>query len=371
MTVTQIQQALVTAGIQVTVDGKMGPQTKAAIEQFQAAHNLTVDGIVGPATTAALQGVQSTPAAASQQQSTPPAGSPLTQQQIAYAEQNYGYLASYLQDPTIGPILVQAAQQGWDTATLEGALSKTSWWQQTSNTARQFDAQQATDPASAQAAVAQVQASVQTLAGSLGITMDPSRMQALSLEATRFGWSQDQIKLALTAEGNYDPTKAKGSVATSLLQLQADAANYGVPMSQDTMQQWLQQINSGTQNQDGFKVYLQGQAKSLYPTMASAIDQGITPAQYFDPYKQAAANTLGIDPQSINFTDPKWQAAIMQIDPKTGQRTPMSLDQWQQYIKGTPTYGYQYTTNGVNDAYNILAQIGQAMGKTPGVPAAA
>ncbi len=54
-TVTQIQQALANAGFDIgKIDGKIGPMTRKAIEEFQKANNLKVDGKVGPQTWAAL-----------------------------------------------------------------------------------------------------------------------------------------------------------------------------------------------------------------------------------------------------------------------------------------------------------------------------
>jgi len=53
----QIQQKLVDAGYNITVDGVIGPQTKKAIKAFQKEKGLKVDGIVGRNTTAALVGV--------------------------------------------------------------------------------------------------------------------------------------------------------------------------------------------------------------------------------------------------------------------------------------------------------------------------
>lgn len=48
---TDIQRALTNAGFELgTIDGKMGPKTKKAIQAFQKEHNLTVDGIVGAKT---------------------------------------------------------------------------------------------------------------------------------------------------------------------------------------------------------------------------------------------------------------------------------------------------------------------------------
>jgi cell wall-associated NlpC family hydrolase len=45
--VTQLQQALVRAGQQLTVDGGYGKSTKAAVKAWQAAHNLKPSGVVG------------------------------------------------------------------------------------------------------------------------------------------------------------------------------------------------------------------------------------------------------------------------------------------------------------------------------------
>ena len=52
----QIQTALKAAGLyNGSIDGKIGPATKRAIEQFQTQNNLKADGKVGPQTWAALE----------------------------------------------------------------------------------------------------------------------------------------------------------------------------------------------------------------------------------------------------------------------------------------------------------------------------
>lgn len=52
----QVQQALKNAGFyQGAVDGKMGPMTRSAIQEFQRVHGLNDDGVVGKLTWAKLR----------------------------------------------------------------------------------------------------------------------------------------------------------------------------------------------------------------------------------------------------------------------------------------------------------------------------
>lgn len=55
LSLKQIQRALKSAGFyQGSIDGKIGPKTKAAIIKFQKANGLKADGIVGKRTSAEL-----------------------------------------------------------------------------------------------------------------------------------------------------------------------------------------------------------------------------------------------------------------------------------------------------------------------------
>lgn len=53
--VAGVQQALNTAGAKLTVDGKWGPKTEAALKQFQQQHGLKVTGHLDHATRTQLK----------------------------------------------------------------------------------------------------------------------------------------------------------------------------------------------------------------------------------------------------------------------------------------------------------------------------
>ena len=58
--VSKLQTTLKNAGYNIDVDGSFGPQTLAAVKEYQKSNGLTVDGMVGPQTQAALYGGSST-----------------------------------------------------------------------------------------------------------------------------------------------------------------------------------------------------------------------------------------------------------------------------------------------------------------------
>ena len=60
--VRKLQEALNKSGATLETDGKFGPATKSAVENYQRAHNLDADGVAGPKTLAALGMQQQAPA---------------------------------------------------------------------------------------------------------------------------------------------------------------------------------------------------------------------------------------------------------------------------------------------------------------------
>jgi hypothetical protein len=281
----------------------------------------------------------------------------------AEVEKKYGYLALYLKDPEIGPLLIKAAQNGWDTATFQGALYKTNWWKHHSDTVRTFDAQGRLDPATQKQQIASQLANLTTQARNLGLIIDPKRLSQMAVNSLRFGWNGQQLRNAMVSEGRFDYSGKTGSAALTLKDnLQAMAAQYLVPIDPKTIQTWMRNVTKGDVQQSDFEGYLKEQAKSLFPGMHAAIDAGVTPQQYVAPYKQIAAQTLEIDPEQVQFNDPKWSKALFQVDPKTGQRTSMGLADWQTLLRTDKSYGWDKTQQAHQQAADLATKISSTFG---------
>jgi hypothetical protein len=131
------------------------------------------------------------------------------------------------------------------------------------------------------------------------------------------------------------------------------ASDYMIPVTGDGVKQW-------TGKEDQFADYAREQAKGMYPTFATAIDQGITTRALLAPYEATAQHLLGTT--HPDWDNPIWHAAVDGGRTDKGMPAPMTIDQWRQHIMNTDAFGYQYTPQAKATAQNIVQELHQAMG---------
>ena len=288
-------------------------------------------------------------------------GAPATSVDAAtLANQLYPYLSAYLNDPTIGPIIKQAADQGWSTDRLAGALSATPWWQSTSSTARQFDALQNTDPATANAQIEAAADSIGAEAAQLGLTIDAGRLNDIAKQSVRLGWNDAQTRQVLGAEAQRNPAEI---AATQLATLRSMASDYAVKYNDPDLQKWAANIIGGTATNQQFQSELIGKAQAMFPTISDALAKGQTVKQYMDPYLQEMGTLLEVNPDQIDLTDPKYTAVLMGSDAK-GNRAPMSLSDAATYVRQTSSFNWGDTQNAQQQGADFALRLGTMFGKT-------
>jgi hypothetical protein len=263
-----------------------------------------------------------------------------------YVHAHFGYNAWFMDVPEIRNVLTQMAKEGnTDASEAQRRVSVTGWYKNTSSSARNWVARSKADPASTLSDVTEQSDYLRKFAGKLGVNVADNRLNEIAETSLKYGWSESQIQRALGMEFKFDPTSRKqGAKISEMKQL---ASKYMVPLGNDTIQTWGRGLLTGDYTDDEYEEYLRQSAKSLFPQLTAAIDAGHTVDDYVDPYRQVAADYLEIAPKSIDFMDPKWRAAIDQVDQKTGQRTVLSLSDWMVRIKTDKQYGYDKTRRGV------------------------
>jgi hypothetical protein len=279
----------------------------------------------------------------------------------ATVQELYGdYMMHFLQHPEIGPIIQQAASNGYSADRLRGMLSATKWWKDTSNSARLWEQQMAEDPASANQQIDQVSASISDQASVLGLELSPAQIRTISEDSLKFGWDSTQIVDRLASMA-MDGTSGAGTIDVLVSQIKGMAKNYMLPLDDATAFNWAMRVTKGEMVLETVKVLLGEQAKSRYPALAGIIDSGGTPADFFAPYRSLAAQTLEIPIESIDFTQGKWASALQSPGDIT---QPMMLTDFERLIKRDDRFGYRYTNQANDQADSLAMFIGEKFGQT-------
>lgn len=257
------------------------------------------------------------------------------------------------------------AQPPWTTAQLQAALRNTPYYQQSPQAVRDWDILQATDPASASQKAEQVKRIIDDMQRQTGVVLQGGGLDSPAfsflVDAIKYGWDANEIKYRLLASVN-TTTYGLGEIGKTAADIANLADQYGVPLSDQAALDQAKQVMSSAMDMNGVTGYLLAQAKSLFPALSGALDRGITVRQYVDPYLQLAQQELGINTSDVRLTDQKWMQLLNQVDPKTGERVSMSLDQALSTFRSDPAFGYDTTSQGRQSATQLATQLQQKFG---------
>ena len=210
-------------------------------------------------------------------------------------------------------------------------------------------------------------------AKALGSNLSTAQLNAIAENALKDGSYQygnilDETILKGTNVGTTlakDETTAPlgGAIGNTNDAFHQTAMEYGIPVPSDPKQfgAFVKGAVGPGGTADAFTEYAKNQAKLLYPWMATSLDAGATVSGYLQPFKTVIANTLGNNPNEINWTDPKWQSVVAKKD-ANGLSIPQTLDQATATIKNDPRFGYDSSVNGINAASDLLANVKSMFG---------
>lgn len=135
------------------------------------------------------------------------------------------------------------------------------------------------------------------------------------------------------------------------------ADSYVIPISDEAIKKW-QKVGP-----EEFKKYAEQVAVGMYPTFAPQIQAGMTVDVLLDPYVEVAKQVLGPVMGEPNWSDPKWSAALQgSVDPKTGRRIAMSLDEWRQHLMSHPGHGWEFSPQAHEKAKQFSDIVNSAFG---------
>lgn len=178
-------------------------------------------------------------------------------------------------------------------------------------------------------------------------------------KAAEEGWDENRLRGAIFTT-QWFRTHGTAKVASQLKE-QADA--YLVPMDDQSRRDWAMKVITGEVQGAEFADYVKEQAKSLFPSLAAAIDRGVTVTAYAAPYRALAAQALEVAPESINLADPRWRRALDGSRDDKGQPAAMSLSEWERTIKTDGTYGWDRTKQARQQAAQFASSLMEKFGR--------
>jgi len=276
-------------------------------------------------------------------------------------QQSLGTLSGLLTGvPELKSILGQAVAGGWAVSKFEQAVEASNWYRTHNDATRQLVALQYSNPAEYKTRLANAQQQVGELAGQMGVTLNAGQMASLAQQFIVQGWTSQTLQYEVGKFYNGKPT---GQAAQILQQLQQTYATYGVPISDGSLESRVRQVLQGSTTIDTYKQDAINTAKSLYPSIASQLDTGLTVKDIADPYIQQMSNLLEVDPNTIGVTDPLIKKALQgSVVTSGGKATATSTPLWQfeQTLRSDPRWAN--TQNARDTVSSALVKLGGDFG---------
>lgn len=284
----------------------------------------------------------------------------------AIAELYPAYYGIIQNNPEIKALIEESlGPPRWSEQKFQAALYNTNWWQTSSESARLWELLKGQDPAEANRRVEEQIASITASVNFYGVSLTETQVRQLAEDSLQFGFSPQEISNAIGMKAIEGGPEGMSSLTEGYYgqEMRRRLSNYGVTLSDTTFNRYLNEIAVGSKSLDSFQDYALSLAKTLYPALADRFDAGDTFDNLVDPYRQQASRILEIEDNSIDFTDPQWQQAVTYVDPGSNEQRLMSTREWGDYLRKTPSFGYEYTTGAKEKAYQTANRLADMFGK--------
>jgi hypothetical protein len=325
----------------VAIDPGMVPTTTAAVSDGEDGGGVSGDAVVPPAEDVMLP-----------------------EDWEKAAEEQYGaYWAIFKYNPELKQILLDATMNDWSDDKFRAALEQTDWWKTTTQSARQFDMEEATDPATVQTKIDNRAAELQQIARTQGVTLAEQTASQIARDSLRGGWNYQTYSTAVTSEAVKSTAGLSQLRAGKIGQdIREMAASYGISLSDTEINSYVNKFAVGEESNVSFEGKMREYAKVLYPAISNQIDAGSTFTDIVAPYRSKAAAILELEPDQIDFMDSKYLAAVTKTNDK-GEQSMMSAREWEQELRTNRQFGYEFTQQAQSAAYSVADEIANLFGR--------
>lgn len=281
------------------------------------------------------------------------------------ARELYGSTADLYNIPELKPIFEQAFINRWEPSELLRAIDNTDWAKSRTAAQERYDVLKTTNPTQAAADVDANIPLVRRVLAAKGITISEDQIKTIAEKGTRGGWTSNQwdeysaseaIQFVNAAQPQQPGQPAAQPVVSQVTatDLRTIAKNFGVPVTDATLSQWVNDISTNRKSQDQFTEYARSSAQTLYPSLSDRLKTN-TFDEIMSPYKQLYAEVLETPQDNIDLTNPTYSNLYTSGDPAKPRM--MTSTEWVGFLRKRPEW--QNTQN----AYREYAQAASTLDK--------
>lgn len=275
--------------------------------------------------------------------------------------ETYGMSYSFFKSqPELMKMLKGAVAGQWTAEKFQAEVKNTGWWKKTSDTARQAQITQKTDPATYKASMEAARVAAQQMAVKAGAVLSDKNAEKLAKNMVWYGWDDAQVSNFLGQYIKFGKDQVLGGEAGQVAAaIKQEAYKNGVAVTQQSLLNNAQYVVRGLTSVEKIKASLQQQAAGLYPAFAEQIKAGANVQDLAQPYIQVVAQELGLPETDVSVFSPKVKQAINRSNAQ-GQPEAMNLDQFTQLVRNDPAWRKQpdVADRAMSIGRQVLAQMG-------------
>lgn len=278
--------------------------------------------------------------------------------------ERYPQFAAFFNHPELGPLLQEAADNGYDAVTLQGKLHQTPWWQKNWADIRQLEVLKTTDPAEYWNRYEQTKYEVETLFADLGVNTkdNPNLAGDLANEWMKRGKDDWFLYSELGRLMAKDPSLVSdgGSLAAKKSKYREIASEYLYDFDDGALNNMAVSEWQQRDSEEAIRNRMRLRAIREFGHLEDELKRGMTVRQIASPLINTIAKTLEISPDDIDLGSQKYRQLIDYVDTDSGKRRMMTLTEAERFARRQESF--QYTKTARDESHEMALKLMETMG---------
>jgi hypothetical protein len=246
--------------------------------------------------------------------------------------------AFFKSQPELYKKLKEAVSGQWSPDKFQAEVKNTKWWKTHSETVRQAQVLQKTDPATYNAQMQAARVAAKKLAVQAGAVLSDKAVEQLAKGMVWYGWQDAEIQNFVGQYIKFQDGQVLGGMAGQVAEaIKQEAYKNGVAVTKQSVLNNAQYVVRGLTSMEQIQASLREQSAGLYPAFAEQIKAGADIQDLAQPYIQAVSQELGVPDTDVSVFSPKVKAALNRVNSQ-GQPEAMSMTDFTQSLRDDPAW---------------------------------